>query len=75
MKRRLTLALAFALALPLAASAEVATWNIDPNHSAAQFSVKHLVISTVRGQFGKTTGTVMIDDANLAKSACRRRST
>jgi polyisoprenoid-binding protein YceI len=43
---------------------EPPTWQIDPNHSAAQFSVKHLGISTVRGVFEKTTGTVTFDPAD-----------
>jgi polyisoprenoid-binding protein YceI len=38
------------------ASAE--EWQIDRAHSAAQFSVRHLMVSTVRGHFGKMTGTV-----------------
>src|SRR5947207_2819857 len=37
------------------------TWTIDPNHTAAQFAVKHLLVSTVRGQFDKTTGTIQWD--------------
>lgn len=37
------------------------TWNIDANHTAAQFAVKHLLVSTVRGQFDKTSCTVQWD--------------
>lgn len=44
------------------------TYKIDGSHSASAFSVKHLMITTVRGQFGKTEGTVVIDDADVAKS-------
>ena|SRR5271165_5867404 len=47
---------------------QAATWQIDPNHSAAQFSVRHMMISTVRGQFQKMTGTAEFDPANPAKS-------
>jgi polyisoprenoid-binding protein YceI len=39
-------------------------WQIDRAHSAAQFSVRHLMVSTVRGQFGKLTGTVQYDPKN-----------
>jgi polyisoprenoid-binding protein YceI len=39
-------------------------WQIDHVHSAAQFSVRHLMISTVRGHFGKLTGTAHYDPAN-----------
>ena len=51
-----------------AASAQVQNWNIDPNHSAAQFSVRHLGISTVRGAFTKVTGTVQYDPAHPDKT-------
>ena len=37
------------------------TWDIDPAHSSAAFSVRHMMVSTVRGNFGKLTGTVTID--------------
>jgi polyisoprenoid-binding protein YceI len=36
-------------------------WRIDPNHSAAFFSVRHLMISTVRGQMNGITGSVQYD--------------
>src|SRR2546430_17086076 len=48
--------------------AETQTWQIDPAHSAAQFSVRHLGISTVRGAFEKTSGTVSYDPADLSKT-------
>ncbi|GEJ56714.1 YceI family protein [Anaeromyxobacter diazotrophicus] len=66
---RRTFALALAAALPLAAAAETTTWNIDPAHSDSSFAVKHLVVSTVRGHFGKTTGTLHLDDKDLSKSS------
>lgn len=50
------------------ASAQVQTWNIDTPHTAAQFSVRHLGISTVRGAFTKVTGTVQFDAANPGKT-------
>jgi polyisoprenoid-binding protein YceI len=36
-------------------------WDIDQAHSAAQFQVRHLMISNVRGEFGKMSGTVTFD--------------
>ncbi len=33
-------------------------WLVDSGHSAASFSVRHLMVSTVRGQLGAITGTV-----------------
>ena len=52
MRRLLPFAL---LACASLAVAETQTWQIDPNHTASQFSVRHLGISTVRGQFMKQT--------------------
>ena len=43
-------------------------WQIDKAHSAAQFSVRHMMVSTVRGQFGKLTGTVHYDPAKPAEA-------
>ena len=56
----------FALALPALASA--ATWSIDPEHSNIGFKVKHLMVSNVKGNFEKLSGTVDIDDKNITKS-------
>src|SRR5713226_9025088 len=44
------------------------TWQLDPAHSAATFAVRHLMISTVRGEFSKVTGTVQFDEADVTKS-------
>lgn len=52
--------------LPVPASA--GTWNIDSAHSAVQFSVRHMMVSTVRGEFTKLTGAVELDENNLAGS-------
>jgi len=62
-----TVALAGAISLPAAAA--TSTWEIDPNHSAAQFAVRHLAISTVRGAFTKMNGTVQFDDKDVSKSS------
>lgn len=61
-----SIAAIFALALPLAASAS--TWNIDPDHSSVGFTVKHLMVSNVKGNFNKHTGTVDINDKDISKS-------
>ncbi len=44
------------------------TWNIDPVHSFAEFKVKHMMISNVKGQFPKVTGVLTLDDSELANS-------
>jgi polyisoprenoid-binding protein YceI len=67
MSRTLT-ALAVALILTLPAAAQD-TWQLDPPHSSAQFSVRHLGVSTVRGAFTKVSGTVVYDPANSNKSS------
>ena len=63
--KRLALAV---LLLPSLALAEAATWNIDPAHTQATFTVRHMVISNVKGEFQSTKGVVKIDDKDLAKS-------
>jgi polyisoprenoid-binding protein YceI len=54
--------------LMVSSAALADTWKIDGNHSAAQFSVRHLGISTVRGAFTKVSGTVEYDAAAVEKS-------
>jgi polyisoprenoid-binding protein YceI len=58
-----------AAALSLPAAAATSTWQIDPNHSAAQFAVRHLGLSTVRGAFTKVSGTIQFDDKDVSKSS------
>jgi polyisoprenoid-binding protein YceI len=65
-KFSLTATLAASLAVP--SPAATTTWQIDPAHTAAGFSVKHMMIATVRGQFKGVTGTVDWDDQDLTKS-------
>jgi polyisoprenoid-binding protein YceI len=50
------------------AVAQTETWYLDPPHSAAQFSVRHMGISTVRGTFTKVSG-VVIDSPDLGKAS------
>ena len=44
------------------------TWNIDPVHSVAEFKVKHMMISNVKGQFTGVKGVLTLDEADLTKS-------
>jgi polyisoprenoid-binding protein YceI len=55
--------------LAVSAAAQMETWQIDPAHTAAYFSVRHLGISNVRGTFTKTSGTVQYDPKNPAKTS------
>lgn len=56
------------------ATATVATpgltqWEIDPSHSSVQFAVRHMMVSNVRGEFTKVTGTVQIDPLDITRSS------
>lgn len=51
-----------------AVSTETSTWNIDPVHSTAQFKVKHMMISNVKGEFTKITGKLELDPSNITNS-------
>jgi polyisoprenoid-binding protein YceI len=44
------------------------TYKIDPAHSVADFKVRHLMVSNVRGEFSGVTGTVQFDSENPANS-------
>jgi polyisoprenoid-binding protein YceI len=72
--RRFALAAAAAAALVVPAFAQTPaapaplgpnTWSVDTAHSAAGFSVKHLLVSTVRGTLGPVKGTVEYDGKSL----------
>jgi polyisoprenoid-binding protein YceI len=45
------------------------TWKIDPAHSSVEFSVRHLMITTVRGRFTGVQGTVVNDSTDPSKSS------
>ncbi len=44
------------------------TWKTDPIHSSAQFKVKHMMISNVKGEFGAITGSLQFDSNDPTKS-------
>ena len=48
--------------------AQTSTWNIDPAHSTAQFTVRHLGISNVTGNFTKVTGNVVLNEKDITQS-------
>lgn len=72
MKRNQTLALALAFAATLMfmphAQAQTSSWTIDPSNSQADFQVRHLAVSTVRGSIGGAKGTVELDEKDITKS-------
>ena len=59
---------AIALLASLSALAQTSTWNIDPAHSTAQFTVRHLGISNVTGNFTKVTGSVVLNEKDTTQS-------
>jgi polyisoprenoid-binding protein YceI len=61
--------MACACVFSIAAAAHADTWNIDPAHTMVEFSVRHMMISNVKGVFQKTTGTITVDgtDPNSVK--------
>jgi polyisoprenoid-binding protein YceI len=51
------------------AAASVAVYEIDPSHSSAQFKVRHMMISNVKGEFTNISGKVVFDPANPSASS------
>ena len=66
---RFVFAFITALAMAASAAAQAGTWQIDPNHTAAEFSVRHLGVSTVRGVFSKITGSATYDPVDPSKAS------
>ena len=56
---KVVVAIAFTLAAPVLAHAD--TWQIDPMHTSVEFTVRHMMISNVKGTFEKTSGTVTVE--------------
>jgi polyisoprenoid-binding protein YceI len=66
--QRIGIVSAIALLASLSALAQTSTWNIDPAHSTAQFTVRHLAISNVTGNFTKVTGTIVLNEKDITQS-------
>ncbi len=66
LKKRWILALLF-LMIPQSTFAEI--YEVDPDHTHIGFSIKHMVISNVKGKFNKFSGRIEVDDKNNIKSA------
>jgi len=52
-----------AIAIP-----QTAVWNLDPVHSVAEFKVKHMMISNVKGKFSGISGSLFIDETDITNS-------
>jgi polyisoprenoid-binding protein YceI len=54
---------------PLSVPSQAATFDIDPSHSSATFKIRHLMVTNVRGELGKVSGHVVIDEQDLTRSS------
>jgi polyisoprenoid-binding protein YceI len=68
---RTLLAGALAFGTVTLAHAQSSTWKIDPAHSAAEFTVRHMGLSNVHGRFGGVTGQISLDPTDLSKSSVK----
>jgi polyisoprenoid-binding protein YceI len=66
---RIALLAGIAGAFSMPAGSANSNWQIDPQHSSAQFAVRHLGLSTVRGAFSKISGTMVLDEQDITKSS------
>jgi polyisoprenoid-binding protein YceI len=53
---------------PTAPQTAASTWNLDPAHSVAEFKVRHMMISNVKGQFTVLSGKLTLDENDVTKS-------
>jgi polyisoprenoid-binding protein YceI len=47
----------------------LSTWQIDPKHSTAEFAVRHMMVTTVKGHISGIEGTIQLDEADLTRSS------
>ena len=66
--KRIGFVSALALLASLSALAQTSSWTIDPAHSTAQFTVRHMGISNVTGNFTKLSGNVVLNEKDVTQS-------
>ena len=66
--QRIGIVSVIALLASLSVLAQTSTWNIDPAHSTAQFTVRHLAISNVTGNFTRVTGSAVLNEKDITQS-------
>jgi polyisoprenoid-binding protein YceI len=67
MRRRILLAAAV-VCLVAPGLLHAASWEFDPTHTGVHFKVRHLMISSVRGEFEKVSGKIVYDESDVTKS-------
>lgn len=65
----MTRVLLAALAATMSSVAFASNWEVDPGHSSASFSVRHMMVSNVRGTMGDVSGKVDLNDKDITKSS------
>jgi len=66
--RRAAILAAAVLCLTVPGLLHAAPWEFDPDHTGVHFKVRHLMVSSVRGEFEKATGKIVYDEADVTKS-------
>lgn len=61
-------AIAFVVGVAIPVFAHADTWQIDPAHTNVEFTVRHMMISNVKGQFQKTSGTITVNGNDPASA-------
>jgi len=56
------------MSTPKTAQVAISNWNIDPAHTAAEFKVKHMMITNVKGQFSGVSGKLSLDEQDVTNS-------
>ena len=66
--RRYVVSAFLAVTLTVPALGRASVWEIDSAHTSAQFAIRHLMVSTVRGDFRKVSGKVNLDEQDVTNS-------
>lgn len=66
--KRIGVVSGLALLASLSALAQTSTWAVDPAHSTAQFTVRHMGISNVSGNFTKVAGNIVLNEKDMMQS-------
>jgi len=69
MNRTMRILATAAICLIASSAMAASTWTIDPDHSNVQFKVRHMMITDVKGTFGKVKGVIRIDETDMSQSA------